>query len=115
MPSQSPQQARLMQASAHTPGGYGGVQQSVGKEFAASDKPHPREHSLAMASATSLHKAGYISTAHKDAIHKQAGKKLDAHKKAKAPAAFGSLAPQSAGHYLSTTNPGAAQDEPGGM
>lgn len=92
MPSESPAQARLMQASAH-----------------------PREHSLAMASASTLHKAGYISTAHKDAIHKQAGKKLEAHKKAKAPSAFGSLAPQSAGHYLSTVNPGAAEDEQGGM
>jgi hypothetical protein len=115
MPSKSPEQAKLMQASAHTPGGYGGVPQSVGKEFAAADAAHPRQHSLAMASATTLHKAGYISTAHRDKIHAHAGKKLDAHKKAKAPAAFGSLAPQSAGHYLSTTNPGAAQDEESGM
>ncbi|HVZ60642.1 MAG TPA: hypothetical protein VG892_07635 [Terriglobales bacterium] len=27
-----------MEAAAHTPGGYGGVPQSVGKEFAAADK-----------------------------------------------------------------------------
>lgn len=39
MPSKSPAQARLMEAAAHTKGGYGGVPQSVGKEFAAADKP----------------------------------------------------------------------------
>lgn len=38
MPSQSPAQHRLMEAAAHTPGGYGGVPQKVGKEFAAADK-----------------------------------------------------------------------------
>lgn len=27
-----------MEAAAHTPGGFGGVPQSVGKEFAAADK-----------------------------------------------------------------------------
>jgi len=38
MPSKSPAQARLMRAAAHTPGGYGGVPQSVGREFTAADK-----------------------------------------------------------------------------
>ena len=38
MPSKSASQARLMRAAAHTPGGYGGVPQSVGKEFTAADK-----------------------------------------------------------------------------
>jgi hypothetical protein len=38
MPSKSPKQARLMAAAAHTPGGYGGVPQSVGKEFNSADK-----------------------------------------------------------------------------
>jgi len=38
MPSKSPAQHRLMEAAAHTPGGFGGVPQSVGKEFAAADK-----------------------------------------------------------------------------
>lgn len=33
MPAKSPAQARLMEAAAHTPGGYGGVPQKVGKEF----------------------------------------------------------------------------------
>ena len=37
MPSRSAAQARLMAAAAHTPGGYGGVPQSVGKEFNEAD------------------------------------------------------------------------------
>jgi hypothetical protein len=37
MPSVSQSQARLMAAAAHTPGGYGGVPQSVGKDFNAAD------------------------------------------------------------------------------
>jgi len=37
MPSKSQSQARLMAAAAHTPGGYGGVPQSVGKEFNKAD------------------------------------------------------------------------------
>ena len=32
-PAKSPAQERLMQAAAHTKGGFGGVPQSVGKEF----------------------------------------------------------------------------------
>lgn len=38
MPSKSPAQHRLMEAAAHTPGGYGGVSQRVGKDFANADK-----------------------------------------------------------------------------
>ena len=37
MPSKSASQARLMAAAAHTPGGYGGVPQEVGKEFNKAD------------------------------------------------------------------------------
>jgi hypothetical protein len=37
MPSKSPAQHRLMQAAAHTKGGFGGVPQKVGKEFAKAD------------------------------------------------------------------------------
>lgn len=37
MPSVSPAQHRLMEAAAHTKGGYDGVPQSVGKEFVAAD------------------------------------------------------------------------------
>ena len=39
MPSKSPAQERLMQAAAHTKGGFGGVSQKVGKEFIAADTP----------------------------------------------------------------------------
>ena len=38
MPSKSPAQHRLMQAAAHTKGGFGGVPQKVGKEFIKADK-----------------------------------------------------------------------------
>ena len=38
MPSKSPAQHRLMEAAAHTKGGFGGVPQSVGKEFVNADK-----------------------------------------------------------------------------
>jgi hypothetical protein len=38
VPSKSKSQARLMAAAAHTPGGYGGVPQSVGREFNEADK-----------------------------------------------------------------------------
>lgn len=37
MPSKSASQARLMAAAAHTPGGYGGVPQNVGREFNRAD------------------------------------------------------------------------------
>lgn len=37
MPSVSASQHRLMEAAAHTPGGYGGVPEKVGKEFVAAD------------------------------------------------------------------------------
>jgi len=49
MPSKSPAQRRLMAAAAHTPGGYGGVPQSVGKEFNEADQaeasmqPNPKK------------------------------------------------------------------------
>lgn len=38
MPSKSPAQHRLMEAAAHTKGGYGGVPQRVGREFVSADK-----------------------------------------------------------------------------
>jgi hypothetical protein len=37
MPSTSPEQHKLMEAAAHTPGGYGGVPQAVGREFVNAD------------------------------------------------------------------------------
>jgi hypothetical protein len=38
MPSTSPAQKRLMAAAAHTKGGFGGVPESVGKDFFAADQ-----------------------------------------------------------------------------
>ncbi len=38
MPSKSAAQKRLMQAAAHTKGGFAGVPQKVGREFVAADK-----------------------------------------------------------------------------
>ena len=38
MPSTSKKQHKLMEAAAHTSGGYGGVPQKVGKDFVAADK-----------------------------------------------------------------------------
>ena len=38
MPSKSPAQHRLMEAAAHTKGGFGGVPQKVGKDFVKADK-----------------------------------------------------------------------------
>lgn len=38
MPSKSKSQQRLMRAAAHTSGGFGGVPQSVGRDFVAADK-----------------------------------------------------------------------------
>lgn len=38
MPSTSLKQRKLMAIASHTPGGYGGVPQSVGKEFHSVDK-----------------------------------------------------------------------------
>ena len=38
MPSKSAAQHRLMAAAAHTKGGFGGVPQKVGKEFAKADE-----------------------------------------------------------------------------
>jgi hypothetical protein len=53
MPSKSPAQHRLMQAAAHTKGGFGGVPQKVGKEFVKADKM--KEGGVAQ----SLKKAGF--------------------------------------------------------
>ncbi len=38
MSSTSPKQKKLMAIAAHTPGGYGGVPQKVGKEFHNEDR-----------------------------------------------------------------------------
>lgn len=38
MPSKTPAQEKLMRIAAHTPGGYGGVPQKVGKDFEKADE-----------------------------------------------------------------------------
>ena len=43
MPSKSPAQHKLMEVAAHTPGGFGGVPQGVGREFVAADNAKARE------------------------------------------------------------------------
>lgn len=43
MPSKSKSQHRLMEAAAHTKGGYDGVPQKVGKEFVRADKRKPKK------------------------------------------------------------------------
>lgn len=44
MPSKSKSQQRLMRAAEHTPGGYDGVSQKVGKDFDAADKARGKKH-----------------------------------------------------------------------
>lgn len=59
MPSVSASQARLMAAAAHTPGGYGGVPQKVGKEFNKADTG--RKRSALPERVHKLRKRGLIS------------------------------------------------------
>jgi len=49
MPAKSEAQEHLMQAAAHTPGGYGGVPQSVGKEFVSADSNNDDINELTVA------------------------------------------------------------------
>lgn len=67
MPSKSPAQHRLMEAAAHTKGGYGGVPQKVGKEFAKADKMksgglyaniHAKQERIAHGSKEKMRKVG---------------------------------------------------------
>ena len=48
MPSTSPAQGKLMNIAAHTPGGYGGVPQSVGQDFHQADKLQGGKHPIWM-------------------------------------------------------------------
>ena len=68
MPSKSPAQKRLMQAAAHTKGGFGGVPQKVGEEFVAADKKmkggglyaniHAKQERIAAGSGERMRKVG---------------------------------------------------------
>lgn len=67
MPSKSPAQHRLMEAAAHTKGGFGGVPQKVGKEFVKADKMkegglyaniHAKRERIAQGSGEKMRRAG---------------------------------------------------------
>jgi hypothetical protein len=68
MPSKSPAQHRLMQAAAHTKGGFGGVPQKVGKEFVKAEKKlkegglyaniHAKRERIAEGSGEKMRRAG---------------------------------------------------------
>jgi len=67
MPSKSPAQHRLMEAAAHTKGGYGGVPQKVGKEFVKADNMkegglyaniHAKQERIAHGSGEKMRKVG---------------------------------------------------------
>lgn len=68
MPSKSPAQHRLMEAAAHTKGGFGGVPQKVGKEFVKADKSmkegglyaniHAKQERIAHGSGEKMRKPG---------------------------------------------------------
>ena len=67
MPSKSKAQHRLMEAAAHTKGGFGGVPQKVGKEFVKADKMkggglyeniHKKQERIAAGSGEHMRKPG---------------------------------------------------------
>jgi len=70
MPSKTPAQHKLMEIAAHTKGGYGGVPQKVGKEFAKADEGkklkegglyaniHAKQERIAHGSGEHMRKAG---------------------------------------------------------
>lgn len=75
------------------------------KAFPLNDHVH---QALAIGGATHAYHAGHISAAERDRIQAAARAKLNAHKAKKkdnGPSRFGSLAPQSSGHYMSTPTP----------
>ncbi len=47
MPSKTPAQHKLMEIAAHTKGGYGGVPESVGKDFVAADMAKGKDSKVA--------------------------------------------------------------------
>lgn len=56
MPSKSASQHRLMEAAAHTKGGYHGVSEAVGKDFVAADKKKKSKTHTAVAHELGMHK-----------------------------------------------------------
>jgi hypothetical protein len=81
MPSKSPAQHRLMEAAAHTKGGYGGVPQKVGKEFVKADKMkkgglyeniHAKQERIAHGSKEHMRKPGSKSAPTAEAFRESA-------------------------------------------
>ena len=81
MPSKSPAQHRLMEAAAHTKGGFGGVPQSVGKEFVKADKMkngglyaniHAKQERIAHGSGEKMRKPGSKGAPTADAFKESA-------------------------------------------
>ena len=81
MPSKSPAQHRLMEAAAHTKGGFGGVPQSVGKEFVSADKMkrgglyaniHAKQERIAHGSKEKMRKPGSKGAPTADAFKQSA-------------------------------------------
>ena len=59
MPSKSPAQHRLMEAAAHTKGGFAGVPEAVGREFVQADEKAERKQGKAENSGKHCDKHGY--------------------------------------------------------
>jgi len=84
MPSKSPAQHRLMEAAAHTKGGYGGVPQKVGKEFVKADEGkkmskgglyaniHAKQERIAHGSGEKMRKVGSKGAPTKEAFKESA-------------------------------------------
>jgi len=83
MPSKSPAQHRLMEAAAHTKGGFGGVPQKVGKEFVKADKNmkdggglyaniHAKQQRIAEGSGEKMRKPGAKGAPTADAFKQSA-------------------------------------------
>ncbi len=70
MPSSSSKQAKLMSIAAHTPGGYGGVPQSVGEDFHSADKKQGK-----FKYSGSKKKSHYKDASPKEGMAKMYGKK----------------------------------------
>ena len=73
MPTVSPAQHRLMEAAAHTPGGAGGVPQSVGKEFVGKDADADGMEFLRQFKAFLRGLIGWVSEEEGEGEHESAG------------------------------------------
>jgi len=109
MPSKSPAQHRLMEAAAHTKGGYGGIPQKVGKEFVKADEGkkmskgglyaniHAKQERIAHGSGEKMRKVGSKGAPTKEAFkesaktakHKEGGPSLSVGRGEKLPVSKG--------------------------